>query len=97
MVRTHAEMNTDRAQRYLKQLVSHLQPHCTVEHDAESTRITLPPDHGSGRCVLTPLPDRLDIAAEAAREDDLTHLQHVITSHLERFGKRDGLGVSWES
>jgi len=91
----HAEVSTDRAHRYVKQLVSHLERHCTVEHDTHSTRITLPSDHGTGRCLLRPQTDRLTIVAEADNDEDLEHLQHVIASHLERFGQRDNLNVTW--
>ncbi|WP_019856308.1 DUF2218 domain-containing protein [Actinopolyspora mortivallis] len=94
-MQAHAEVNTDRAHRYLKQLVSHPGRHCSVEEGDGQTRITLPPDHGTGRCVFRPRVDGLTIAAEADNDEDLAHLQHVIASHLERFGQRDGLSITW--
>ena len=39
--------------------------------------------------------DALVLTAKAEDDERLERLQHVVASHLERFGKRDELAVSW--
>ncbi|NYH77649.1 hypothetical protein FHR84_000963 [Actinopolyspora biskrensis] len=97
MPQAHAEVRTQRAQRYLKQLASHLGERCEITEETDSTRITLPRDRGTGHCLLTPHAETLTMHAEADTTDDLASVQDVIGRHLERFGERDGLTVAWSA
>jgi hypothetical protein len=49
-----------------------------------------------GRCTLQANPDTLMVCIEATDEDSLRRLQGVLTSNLERFGRREHLTVSWQ-
>ena len=52
---------------------------------------------GDGRCKLDASPgDRLVMTASAPDEEGLEGVMRVIGSHLERFGRRDELSVTWE-
>ncbi|GCB43485.1 DUF2218 domain-containing protein [Streptomyces sp. NL15-2K] len=49
-----------------------------------------------GRITLRAAPGLLTLGVEAADEEDLRRLQDLVTGHIERFGRRDGLQVNWE-
>jgi hypothetical protein len=48
-----------------------------------------------GRCELSAGDGVLSLRVIANEAESLERLEHVIGSHLERFGRRDGLTVSW--
>lgn len=56
---------------------------------AGTLRLTL------GTCILHAEGDTLTVRAEADDEASLKRLQELITADLERFGRRDGVTVSW--
>ncbi|GAA1271775.1 hypothetical protein GCM10009665_69900 [Kitasatospora nipponensis] len=87
-----ARAATDRPERYLKQLVSHLGHKVTAELAGDG-RATLTFDDGT--CVLTPAGDEIELIATAAAPDTLTRVQDVVTRHLERFGAQEELRVQW--
>lgn len=97
MLQARAEVQTQRAERYRKQLASHLGRNCAVSEnpDGDGSWIALPPERGTGRCLLIPQDGKLDLLAEAANAEDLARIQDVIGRHLERFGERDGFTVTW--
>lgn len=89
-----AVVTTDAAARYAKQLLSHVGRKATVEYDDETT--------GGGRLVfsygigtLRPQDGRLVLEAVAADLESLAHVEDVLGRHLERFGARQGLTVTW--
>lgn len=43
------------------------------------------------------LPGRLTIRAEAADQEDLRRIQDLLTTRLERFGRREHLTVTWQA
>jgi hypothetical protein len=93
MIESVGRAPTEQPQRYLKQLVSHL------SHKL-STRLL---EDGSGEIVLHDGSCRLvaqdGVLLLTARADDeggLDHVCSVIGRHLERFGARDELRVSWD-
>ena len=49
-----------------------------------------------GECTLRATPGTLTLRAEAADEESLQRIQDLISSRLERFGRRDQLKVTWE-
>ena len=86
---------TDAAARYAKQLLSHLGRKAgvePVEGDPEAGRLHLSAGTGVGR----PRADHLIIAASAVDADSLALVEDVLGRHLERFGARRELTVSWQ-
>lgn len=49
-----------------------------------------------GRITLRAAPGVLTVRIEAADQEDLKRLQNLLAGHIERFGRRDGLQVSWQ-
>lgn len=49
-----------------------------------------------GRCTMEAGPDALTLRAEATDEEGLQRVQGLVAEHLERFGERDHLKVSWQ-
>jgi hypothetical protein len=50
-----------------------------------------------GQWTVRALPDRLAVRAEAADEEDLRRIQDLLTTRLERFGRREHLTVTWRT
>lgn len=97
MPRSRAEVGTDKPARYAKQLASHLGRKCAVAEETTGTRVTLPEDRGSGSCLLSSGSGVLVLEAEAESAEVLQTVNDVVGGHLERFGQRDGLAVSWQN
>lgn len=94
MAQSVARVPTAQPGRYIKQLVSHLAHRLATE--------LLPDGQGLirldvGDCRLTPAPDALVLTATADDVDGLHRVQDVVGRHLERFGARDGLQVTWST
>ena len=89
---SRADVPTDAPARYAKQLVSHLGRRVSVTEDAEGTWTTVV---GDARGRITVGDGVLGLRAEAPGEEGLTLVEHVLGSHLERFGARAGLTVTW--
>ena len=94
MTTSVAQVPTAQAARYVKQLVSHLAHRRTTE--------LMPDGQGvirfeTGQCLLTPEAGVLVLTASADDADALRHVQDVVARHLERFGARHGLQVSWSA
>lgn len=92
MLTSTADVATDAAARYAKQLASHLGRKATVERLPDGAyRLVI----GSGEGVLKPGADRLVMRASAPDTAALANVQDVLGRHLERFGQRVGLTVVW--
>jgi hypothetical protein len=92
---SQAKVPTDAAPRYAKQLLSHLGRKTRVE--------PLGPEPDGGRLMFAygtgtvrPEGDHLLLVAEAADEESLRHVEDVLARHLERFGARRELVVTWQ-
>jgi hypothetical protein len=86
-----AEVTTDSPARYAKQLVSHLGRKVQVDETPDGSVLTF----GSGRGVVTPGDGVLVLRAEAEGPERLAEVQDVLGRHLERFGQKAELVVSW--
>jgi len=86
-----ADVETATAARYSKQLVSHLAHRVHFVTDGSTSTALFGEAKGSivvGDGVLT-------LLAEAPDVEALARVQHVLGSHLERFGQRHELSVTW--
>lgn len=97
VVRARADVVTDKPARYAKQLSSHLGRRCSITEESGGVRITLPSESGAGSCLLASRGSVLELHAEAADDETMSSVHDVIGRHLERFGERDGLTVSWQA
>lgn len=93
-LRATALVATDAGARYAKQLLAHIGRKVTVE-PVEGV-----PDGGRlrfayGTGTVLPVPEGLQLVAEAPDADSLARVQDVLGRHLERFGARRELVVHW--
>jgi hypothetical protein len=49
-----------------------------------------------GRCTITATDAALLMRIDAADEDKLARIRQILTDDLDRFGRRDGLVVTWK-
>lgn len=88
-----ARVATDAAPRYAKQLASHFGRKIPVEETpAGGHRLTF--QHTD--VVLEALDDHLRIRVTAPDTTTLATIRDVVGSHLERFGRRNELTVTWD-
>jgi hypothetical protein len=90
--RATASVVTAAPERYAKQLASHLGRRCEVRDEDGAIRIVF----DDGDCLLTPRDGVLDLSATASGTASLDRVEHVVGSHLERFGQRTELRVDWQ-
>ncbi len=88
---SRAVVATAKPSPYLKQLSRHFAHKLAVRFDDHTSVIPLP----AGHAQLLAGADTLTITAHAQTPSDLSQVEHVIGSHLERFGRRDQLTVAF--
>ena len=88
-----AEVRTGTPERYAKQLLSHLGRRTTWITDGDTSTAEIA--GGTGQVVIGD--GVLTLIAEAPDVETLSRVQHVLGSHLERFGQRTELAVTWIS
>ena len=86
-----AEVPTNAPERYAKQLVSHLGRRLTWVTDGGTSHAAI----GAGIGTVVVGAGVLTLRAEAPDAETLSRIQHVLGSHLERFGQRNELTVTW--
>ncbi len=95
MLLSIAVVSTDASERYGKQLLSHLGHKVRMEplpdRPAPAGRLVFA--YGVG--TVLPMPGQLVLRATAANLESLTRLQDVLQRHLEKFGARRELAVTW--
>ena len=94
MLTSTAVVPTDAASRYAKQLLSH------VGRKAGVTPLDDEPEGGllqlsAGTGIVRPRADHLLLEATAADEASLAAVEDTLGRHLERFGARRELTVTW--
>ncbi len=89
---SRADVPTDAPARYAKQLVSHLGRKVLFTEDSDGACTTIVRD-ARGRIVVGD--DVLTLRAEAPAVETLSRIVHALGGHLERFGARAGLTVTW--
>jgi hypothetical protein len=95
MLLSIAVVSTDASERYGKQLLSHLGHKVQMEplpdRPAPAGRLLFA--YGVG--TVLPMPGQLILRATAANQESLARVQDVLQRHLEKFGARRELTVSW--
>jgi hypothetical protein len=86
-----ASVATDKPVPYMRQLCKHFGHKVDASFDDDSGYIQFE----FGRCDLRARDGVLDLTVSAADEDGRERMRMVVGSHLERFGRRDGLTVTW--
>jgi hypothetical protein len=86
-----AVVSTPTPERYAKQLASHLGRRSEVVEQEAGTLIRL----AGGECLLVSQAGSLELRASAPDAEALDRVTNVVGSHLERFGQRNELQVSW--
>ena len=89
---SRAEVTTDAPGRYAKQLISHLGRKVPFTQDGNSWAA----DIQGATARITPGDGVLVLQAEAPDTELLTRIEHALGSHLERFGQRNQLTVTWQ-
>lgn len=99
---THSVVETERPDRYAKQLVSHLSRKCQTEEVENGTRLRIAPPDGPvayGIVLVVgasdEVPGSLVLVAEGDSDEALERAERVLGNHLVRFGEKDGLVVEW--
>jgi hypothetical protein len=92
-VTSTARVATDRGERYRKQLASHFGNRIEVTESPAGTVLTW---GSGGTTTLTVEPDALVMIAVADDAKTLDQVKDVTGRHLERFGEKDGLVVTWQ-
>jgi hypothetical protein len=103
MLTSTAHVATARPTTYLKQLCEHFADE-TQRHSAQEFDVTFDDHEGfinlapviSGTCRLDARQEGL-LLVEVSGSDQaaLDRVQRIVTKHLERFGRSDGLTVEW--
>jgi hypothetical protein len=91
-----AAVPTDAAERYAKQLLAHIgrkNPVEPIDGFPEGGRLVFP--YGTG--TVRPETGRLVLEAAAPDAESLARVQDVLGRHLERFGARRELIVTWST
>lgn len=88
-----AAVQTEKPVPYMRQLCKHFGHRLEADFGDTDGWILF----DVGRCELdASASDTLKLTVSAATTDELERMRNVIGSHLERFGKRDGLLVRWD-
>ena len=88
---SQADVATDKPVPYMRQLCKHFGHRVDAAFDDDSGYIRF----DSGRCDLRAVGTSLHLTVTADDAESRDRLTGVVGSHLERFGRRDGLNVSW--
>jgi hypothetical protein len=67
----------------------------TVHAECTETAGVLTFNSGA-HCTISATPNLLTVRIDADAEHTMNQVRDVVTRDLERFGRRDGLTVSWE-
>ena len=85
---------TERGERYRKQLASHFGSKIEVVEEPAGTVLKW---GFGGSTTLTVEASALVMRADAEDAETLDRVKDVTGRHLERFGEKDGLVVTWQS
>ena len=96
LLASRADVVTDAPGRYAKQLVSHLGRKVDFVHESSSTGDTWTAHVAGAVARITVQDGLLVLQAEAPEPEGLARLEGALGNHLERFGQRRELTVTWQ-
>ncbi|MFC5177969.1 DUF2218 domain-containing protein [Nocardioides taihuensis] len=85
-------MVTTRPERYARQLAGHWSGKAEVTVDSGVTSIAF---DGGSTAVPRPASGCLEVVASVPEGGDVERFRQLVADHLARFGRRDGLTVTW--
>jgi uncharacterized protein len=88
---SQAAVSTEKPVPYMRQLCKHFGHKVDAVFTDDSGYINFE----AGRCDLRAGDGELFLTVTADSEENRERLRNVVGSHLERFGRRDELSVSW--
>jgi uncharacterized protein len=88
---SQAAVSTEKPVPYMRQLCKHFGHKVDAAFTDDSGYINFE----AGRCDLRAGDGELFLTVTADSEENRERLRNVVGSHLERFGRRDELGVNW--
>jgi uncharacterized protein len=88
---SQATVSTEKPVPYMRQLCKHFGHKVDAVFTDDSGYINFE----AGRCDLRAGDGELFLTVTADSEENRERLRNVVGSHLERFGRRDELSVSW--
>ncbi len=91
-IKSTAEVATDKPVAYMRQLCKHFGHKVDASFDDDSGYIQFE----FGRCELRTGERALNLEVSAPDAESHERMERVIGSHLERFGRRDELSVTWD-
>lgn len=86
-----ARVDTGRPSPYLRQLCKHFRHKREATFDEARGRIAFE----GATCLLVAAGGTLVLRVDGASEGEVRRAAGIVGSHLERFGKKDGLQVRW--
>lgn len=92
-ITSRAEVATDKPVAYMRQLCKHFGHKVDASFGEDSGHIQFE----FGRCELHAVDSTLRLQVSADDVESHERMERVVGSHLERFGRRDELTVSWQS
>lgn len=91
LITSRADVTTGTPGRYAKQLVAHLGRKLEFTTDGAASTAAI----GAATGTILAGDGILTLVATGADEEAIAHAEHVLGSHLERFGQRNELRVTW--
>ena len=91
-IRSRADVATDKPVAYMRQLCKHFGHKLDASFGEDSGYIQF----DFGRCDLHASDGTLKLEVTASDTESHERMERVVGSHLERFGRRDGLRVAWQ-
>jgi uncharacterized protein len=88
---SQATVSTEKPVPYMRQLCKHFGHKVDAVFTDDSGYINFE----AGRCDLRAGDGELFLTVTADSEENRERLRNVVGSHLERFGRRDELSVTW--
>ena len=91
LITSRADVATNTPDRYAKQLVAHLGRKLEFTTDSATSTAAL----GAATAQIVVGDGTLSLIASGTDEEAVTRAEYVLGSHLERFGQRNELTVTW--
>ncbi len=91
-IKSRADVATDKPVAYMRQLCKHFGHKVDASFGDDSGYIQFE----FGRCELHTSDRTLSLEVSATDAESHERMERVIGSHLERFGRRDELSVTWD-